>query len=143
MKPLGLSGLWQALRSANGPAQHLLMGVWGLITTAGFYQVGVPVPLLLAWAFASLVVVYCTVWSTKPTLLKALKTDTMLTVMVLSLYLWEEFTTGITTPVFFAGRVLAASILSLHGFYLIDLVHRQMLDAQAFEKSLRDESDVE
>lgn len=130
MKPLGIQGLKQALRSANGPAQHLLMGVWGLITTAGFWQVGVPVPVLLAWALASITVVYCTVWATKPTLLRALKLDTMLTVMVLSLYLWEEWITGIMTPVFFAGRVLAGSVLAMHGFYLIDLVHRQILDAQ-------------
>ena len=130
MKPLGIQGLKQALRSANGPAQHLLMGVWGLITTAGFWQVGVPVPVLLAWAMASIMVVYCTVWATKPTLLRALKLDTMLTVMVLSLYLWEEWITGIMTPVFFAGRVLAGSVLAMHGFYLIDLVHRQILDAQ-------------
>ena len=130
MKPLGIQGLKQALRSANGPAQHLLMGVWGLITTAGFWQVGVPVPVLLAWAMASMTVIYCTVWATKPTLLRALKLDTMLTVMVLSLYLWEEWITGIMTPVFFAGRVLAGSVLAMHGFYLIDLVHRQILDAQ-------------
>jgi len=130
MKPLGIQGLKQALRSANGPAQHLLMGVWGLITTAGFWQVGVPIPVLLAWAMASVTVIYCTVWATKPTLLRALKLDTMLTVMVLSLYLWEEWITGIITPVFFAGRVLAGSVLAAHGFYLIDLVTRQMLDAQ-------------
>jgi len=129
MKPLGIQGLKQALRSANGPAQHLLMGVWGLITTAGFWQVGVPVPVLLAWAMASMTVIYCTVWATKPTLLRALKLDTMLTVMVLSLYLWEEWITGIITPVFFAGRVLAGSVLAAHGFYLIDLVTRQMSDA--------------
>jgi|SRR6056300_808532 hypothetical protein len=135
MQPLGLHGLKLALRTANGPAQHLLMGVWGIITTAGFWAVNVPIPFLAVWVLCSLAVIYCTIWSERPRLLFALKADTMLTVTVLSLYLWEEYTTGITTPVFFAGRLAAASVLVAHGFYLIDLVHRQILDAAAFKRA--------
>lgn len=140
MKPLGLKGLYRALRSANGPAQHLLMGVWGLITTAGFYQVGVPTFLLISWAIASLAVVYCTVWTDKQTLLRVIKTDTIFSIMVLTLYLYEEYTTGITTPVFFAGRVVAGSVLVLHGLYLIDLVQRQIHEALYLEERLKNES---
>jgi len=140
MKPLGVQGLWKALRSANGPAQHLLMGIWGLITTAGFYEVGVPTALLVAWAIASLAVVYCTVWTDKPTLLRSLKVDTMFSIMVLTLYLWEEYTTGITTPVFFAGRVVAGSVLTMHGLYLIDLVQRQIHESLYIEERIKNES---
>jgi hypothetical protein len=140
VKPLGLSGLQKALRSANGPAQHLLMGVWGLITTAGFYEVGIPAYLLITWALASLAVVYCTIWTAKPALLRVLKLDTMLSIMVLCLYLYEEYTTGITTPIFFAGRVVAGSVLSLHGLYLVDLVQRQIHEALYFEERLKHES---
>ena len=140
MKPLGLQGLWKALRSANGPAQHLLMGIWGLITTAGFYQVGVPTVLLISWAIASLAVVYCTIWAGKQTLLRAIKTDTIFSIMVLTLYLYEEYTTGITTPVFFAGRVVAGSVLVIHGLYLIDLVQRQIHEALYLEERLKNES---
>ena len=140
MKPIGLKGLYRALRSANGPAQHLLMGIWGLITTAGFYQVGVPTFLLISWAIASLAVVYCTIWTGKPTLLRAIKTDTIFSIMVLTLYLYEEYTTGITTPVFFAGRVVAGSVLVLHGLYLIDLVQRQIHEALYLEERLKNES---
>lgn len=135
MQPLGLDGLKLALKTANGPAQHLLMGVWGIITTAGFWAVNVPIPFLVVWALCSLAVIYCTIWSVRPRLLLALKADTMLTVTVLFLYLWEEYMTGITTPVFFAGRLAAASVLIAHGFYLIDLVHRQILDAEAFKRA--------
>ena len=142
MKPLGLDGLRLALKSANGPAQHLLMGVWGLIVTSGFWAVNVPVPSLVIWGLCSFSVVYCTIWAHKPKLLYALKADTLLTVTVLLLYLWEEYTTGITTLVFFVGRVAAASVLIAHGFYLIDLVHRQILDARAFERANKKDSVV-
>jgi len=139
MKPLGLSGLKKALRSANGPAQHLLMGAWGLITTAGFYEVGIPAYLLITWALASLGVIYCTVWAGKRFLLNVLKLDTMLTIMVLCLYLYEEYTTGITTPIFFAGRVVAGAVLSFHGIYLVDLVQRQIHEALYLEERLKNE----
>lgn len=140
MKPLGLLGLKKSLYSANGPAQHLLLGVWGLIVTAGFYKVGIPAYFLITWALVSLSVIYCTIWARKVVLLNFLKLDTMLTIMVLCLYLYEEYATGITTPVFFAGRVIAGTVLSLHGFYLIDLVQRQIHEALYVEERLKNES---
>jgi hypothetical protein len=93
MKPLGLLGLKKSLYSANGPAQHLLLGVWGLIVTAGFYKVGIPAYFLITWALVSLSVIYCTIWAGKVVLLNFLKLDTMLTIMVLCLYLYEEYAT--------------------------------------------------
>ena len=139
MKPLGLLGLKKSLYSANGPAQHLLLGVWGLIVTAGFYKVGIPAYFLITWALVSLSVIYCTIWAGKVVLLNFLKLDTMLTIMVLCLYLYEEYATGITTPIFFAGRVTAGTVLSLHGFYLIDLVQRQIHEALYVEERLKNE----
>jgi hypothetical protein len=31
MKPLGLKGTYDSLRSANGTAQHLLLSIWGIV----------------------------------------------------------------------------------------------------------------
>lgn len=137
MKPLGLKGLWRSLRSANGPAQHMLIGVWGIIAAAGFYDVNVPNVFLVSWVLASIAVIYCTVWASKPNLLIALKIDAVLSAMVLSLYLFEAYTAGITTLVFFAGRLVAGSVLVLHGLYLVDLVQRQIFEATYIEDNLK------
>jgi hypothetical protein len=133
MKPLGLKGTYESLRSANGTAQHLLLSIWGIVAAGGFYAVGISNLHLIAWVAASLVVMYCTIWTKKPCLLWALRLDVMLTAVVLAEYLYIEFDTGINTVVFFLGRLSAGVILLAHGLYLANLVRRQMLEHKRFE----------
>jgi len=133
MKPLGLKGTYEAIRSANGPAQHLLLSVWGIVAAGGFYAVGISNLHLIAWIIASVLVCYCTVWRGKWCLLWALRLDVMISFIVLAEYLYIEWDTGINTMVFFLGRLAAGSILLVHGMYLANLVIRQMLEHKRFE----------
>jgi len=133
MKPLGLRGTYESLKSANGTAQHLLLSIWGIIAAGGFYAVGISNLHLTAWVAASILVMYCTIWTKKPCLLWAIRLDVMLTTVVLAEYLCIEWDTGINTVVFFLGRISAAVILLTHGLYLANLVRRQMLEAKRFE----------
>ena len=133
MKPLGLKGTYQSLRSANGTAQHLLLSSWGIIAAGGFYAVGISNLHLIAWVLASVLVAYCTIWRGKLCLLWALRLDVMLSAIVLAEYLYIEWDTGINTVVFFLGRLAAGVILLVHGLYLANLVRRQMLEHKRFE----------
>ena len=133
MKPLGLKGTYQSLRSANGTAQHLLLSIWGIIAAGGFYAVGISNLHLIAWVLASVLVAYCTIWRGKWCLLWALRLDVMLSAIVLAEYLYIEWDTGINTLVFFLGRLTAGVILLAHGLYLANLVRRQMLEHKRFE----------
>jgi hypothetical protein len=133
MKPLGLRGTYESLRTANGTAQHILLSVWGIIAAGGFYAVGISNLHLGAWVFASLLVLYCTVWRGKWCLLWALRLDVMISAVVLAEYLYIEWDTGINTLVFFLGRLAAGVLLLIHGLYLANLVRRQMLEHKKFE----------
>ena len=133
MKPLGLKGVYESLRSASGTAQHLLLSVWGIIAAGGFYAVGISDVHLVGWVLASVLVTYCTVWRSKWCLLWALRLDVMITAIVLAEYLYIEWDTGINTVVFFLGRLAAGIILLVHGLYLSNLVRRQMLEHKKFE----------
>ena len=133
MKPLGLKGTYQSLRSANGTAQHLLLSIWGIIAAGGFYAVGISNLHLIAWVLASVLVAYCTIWRGKWCLLWALRLDVMLSAIVLAEYLYIEWDTGINTLVFFLGRLAAGVIMFVHGLYLANLVRRQMLEHKRFE----------
>ena len=140
MKALGVKGVYESLRSANGTAQHLLLSAWGIVAAGGFYAVGISDVHLVGWVLASVLVTYCTVWRGKWCLLWALRLDVMLTAIVLAEYLWIEWDTGINTLVFFMGRLAAASLLLVHGLYLSNLVRRQMLEQRLFEEDIRHES---
>ena len=133
MKPLGLRGTYESLRSANGTAQHLLLSVWGIIAAGGFYAVGISNLHLTAWVVTSILVAYCTIWRGKWCLLWALRVDVMLTAIILAEYLYIEWDTGINTVVFFLGRLAAGVIMLIHGLYLANLVRRQMLEHKRFE----------
>ena len=140
MKALGVKGVYESLRSANGTAQHLLLSAWGIVAAGGFYAVGISNLHLLVWVLASVLVTYCTIWRGKWCLLWALRLDVMLTAIVLAEYLWIEWDTGINTLVFFMGRLAAAGLLLVHGLYLSNLVRRQMLEQRLFEEDIRHES---
>ena len=133
MSPLGLKGTYQSLRSANGKAQHLLLSIWGIIAAGGFYAVGISDIHLIAWVLASFLVMYCTIWRGKWCLLWALRLDVIISAIILAEYLYIEWDTGISTLVFFTGRLAAGVILLTHGLYLSNLVRRQMLEHRRFE----------
>ena len=133
MKPLGLKVTYESLRSANGTAQHLLLSIWGIIAAGGFYAVGISNIHLIAWVLSSILVAYCTIWRGKWCLLWALRLEVIITLVILFEYLYIEWDTGVNTVVFFLGRLFAGLVMLVHGFYLADLVRRQMLEAKRFE----------
>ena len=133
MKALGLKGTYEALRSASGTAQHIMLSVWGVIAAGGYFALGISNFHLLAWISTSVFVLFCTIWASKHWLLWALRLDVMISFIVLAEYLYIEWDTGINTIVFFLGRLAAGSILLVHGMYLANLVRRQMLEHKRFE----------
>jgi hypothetical protein len=64
MRPLGLHGAYQAIRSANGPAQHIAVSLVGL-TYAGMFVGMVPGAILWAWVASSVLVLVATIWLKK------------------------------------------------------------------------------
>lgn len=136
---MGLSRTLQSLRSANGTAQHLLLGVWGVIIAGMYHNMGVPDLLLLLWTALSVAVVVATVWLNKTLLKYLLVADVMVSVSVLVLY--ATHTKTVTHPMgmvmthshFDIGaHFVAAIVMILHGLYLADLTNRQILESRRF-----------
>lgn len=132
MKALGLKGTYEALRSASGTAQHIMLSVWGVIAAGGYFALGISNFHLLAWVSTSVFVLFCTIWTSKRWLLWALRLDVMITMAVMLEYFAIVAEEGIPTPVFFLGRVAAGTTIMLHGLYLSNLVRRQILEHKKF-----------
>ena len=86
---LGLRGTYNAIRTANGPAQHIACAITGIIY-AGMFVDMVPDPVLIAWAGVSAVIICAVIWMNKSILMFLLIIDFVLSCMVLSFYLMHE-----------------------------------------------------
>lgn len=143
MKPLGLKGAYKSVRTSNGTAESLLLGVWGFIAAGAFYKLGIMDGgahaeslsgfHVFCWALSSLFVIYCTLWSERTSLLWALRVDVIIKVVLFLEYLFVVFTTGIPIMIFFILRCVVVFVLVMQGLYLADLVHRQIIEFKKFE----------
>ena len=84
--PLGLSKTWDAIKNANGPAQHIMYGIWGFIIAGMYVDMGVPNLLVFTWAAFSMITILAVVWCSKNILKNILLVDVLLTAIVLGLY---------------------------------------------------------
>lgn len=146
---LGLRGTYRAVRSANGPAQHIACAVIG-ITYAGMFYHMVPTPILTGWVVTSVLVAVSVVWLSKKILKLSLIADFVLSMLVLTFYLMHD--PAPSGPVYYSmgmGGVaryaptempmniiemfshgLASVIMALWSLYLANLVSRQELERQ-------------
>lgn len=157
---LGLKGTWEAIKSANGPAQHILYGIWGFIIAGMYLDMGVPNSLVISWALASFITILVVIWSSKKALKRVLLLDVSLTALVLGLYVSTAYIYKPMSmePVYyintaegmeamqrmgiglhdlsswsmFISYILPCLVLILHGIYLANLVERQELEKKRF-----------
>ena len=151
-KALGIKGTYQAIRSANGPAQHIAVALVGL-TYAGMFVTMVPDAILWAWAASSALVLVATIWLPKIWLKRSLLLDFTLSCMVLTFYFMHD--PAPSGPIYHVMAVdgmnianrgdhgmnmidrfshaLACVMMAGWSLYLSNLVQRQLLEAQRFE----------
>lgn len=156
---LGISGTYQAIRSANGPAQHIAVALVGL-TYCGMFVGMVPDAIIGAWAGSSVLVLLATVWLKKVWLKRALLIDFVLSFTVLTFYFLHDHSAP-SGPVYHVmtahgmeagsrgqssmsmldmfSHGLACAMMALWSLYLANLVQRQLLEAQRFEVSFEGE----
>jgi len=146
---LGLRGTYQAIRTANGPAQHIAAATVGLSYCSMFYRM-VPDPILIAWAGASVLVAVSVVWLSKKILMIALLSDFVLSMLVLMFYLMHDpapigpvyYSANLGGVARYAPQEMSMSMIEMFShalscamiagwtLYLANLVMRQRLEAQ-------------
>lgn len=151
----GLRATYDAIRTANGPAQHIAISIVGLTYTGMFHGM-VPEAVLISWALSSLAVLVSTVWLTRWWLKRALILDFFLSCIVLSLFMMHKpAPTGFVyysrtaeamkmhmpshTPMSFwdtFSHGAACVMMAIWSLYLANLVHRQMLERSRFDARL-------
>lgn len=151
-KALGINGTYQAIKSANGPSQHIAVSLVGL-SYAGMFVGMVPNVILWAWVAASVLVLLSTVWLKKVWLKRSLLLDFTLSCMVLVFYfMYDPEPTGPIYHVMTADGMhtstrghpgmslvdkishgIACVMMAAWSLYLSNLVQRQILEMQRFE----------
>ena len=86
---LGLSGTYNAIKTANGPAQHIACSMVGITYAGMFYQM-VPDLILMGWVGTSVLVALAVIWLNKKILMVTLLADFVLSMMVLTFYLMHD-----------------------------------------------------
>lgn len=152
MKPLGIKGTYTAIRTANGPAQHVAISLVGL-TYAGMFVGMVPDLLVASWVGSSVLVLAATVWMTRKWLKSFLLLDFVLSCMVLTFYFMHD--PAPAGPVYHVmtadgmhtatrgshgmsvidqfSHALACVMMAAWSLYLSNLVQRQILEAERYE----------
>ena len=155
---LGIKGTYEAIRSANGPAQHLAVSFVGL-TYCGMFIGMVPSFILWAWVASSVLVLASTIWLKKVWLKRSLLLDFTLSCMVLTFYFMHD--PAPTGPIYHvmsidgmrmadrgghgmnmidkASHAFACIFMAGWSLYLSNLVQRQLLERQRFEVAFEGE----
>ena len=148
---LGIRGAYQAVRTANGPAQHIACSIVGL-TYAGMFHGMVPDLILWGWAAMSVMVLLAVIWLPKILLKVALLGDFTFSALVLAFYFMHDpkpvgfvyysaanrrhgQAPGMTQMSFVDTRSHAGAVvmMALWSLYLSNLVHRQLLEKARFD----------
>lgn len=146
---LGLRGTYKAIRTANGPAQHIACAIIG-ISYAGMFYCMVPDAILAGWVGTSVLVAIAVIWLSKKILMASLIADFVLSMLVLTFYLMHD--PAPTGPVYYSANLggvaryapqemsmnmiemfshaLATVIMAAWSLYLANLVHRQILERE-------------
>ena len=148
---LGLRGAYHAVKTANGPVQHLACAIVGLIYAGMFHHL-IPDWVLIGWAAMSALVIVAVVWLPKVMLKYSLLGDFVFSALVLAFYFRDDtapqgfvyysaanmshgYAPGMTQMSFLdtlshAGAVVMMALWSL---YLSNLVQRQLLEKARFD----------
>jgi hypothetical protein len=157
-KALGMKGTYQAIKGANGPAQHIAVALVGLTYSGMFYGM-VPDVVLASWIASSALVLIATVWLPKIWLKRSLILDFALSSIVLAFYLMpvpkpmvpvyhiatingmEQVNRGmeVMSHIDHLSHGLAATMMAVWSLYLSNLVQRQLLEAHRFEVAFEGE----
>jgi|TARA_R110002167_G_C12454747_1_gene632120 hypothetical protein len=151
---VGLRNTWRQVLNANGPAQMISYGFWGVIVAGLFYGVDTscyPNWLIITWGVVSASVIPFTIWGGKSLLKFTLLLDTVLSAYILTLFLMHvphttEFVYSISTlnGIKEASRgmshtsvsewfhAVALVWMSFHSIYLANLTQRQILEKKRF-----------
>lgn len=148
---LGLRGTYKAIRTANGPAQHISCAIVGL-TYAGMFAGMVPGPILVAWAATSVMIIAAVVWLPKLVLKYTLLADFVFSAMVLTFYFMHDpkpqgyvyYTAGnmtrghapqmsSMTMMEMLSHSVAVIVMASWALYLSNLVSRQILERKRFD----------
>lgn len=154
-KPLGLSGFYNKIQTANGPAQIVSYAVWGTIVAGmlwGFCPDHLPHWLLTIWGGLSVTTLVTTIWFSRPVTKNLLVLDMILSMVVLMLYVMHDpHTTQIIYTVDASGNFVRPKMVMdqvahhfhtigvvwmvLHSAYLAHLINRQELETKRFNKA--------
>jgi len=148
---LGLTGTYEAIKSANGPAQHISCAIVGL-TYAGMFAGMVPAPILIGWAAMSVMIIAAVVWLPKLVLKYTLLADFVFSAMVLTFYFMHDpqpqgyvyYTAGdmtrghapqmeSMTQIEMMSHSVAVIVMAGWALYLSNLVSRQILERKRFD----------
>jgi hypothetical protein len=155
MPILGLRKTYAKVMSANGPAQMLTYGFWGVLMAGMFWGVCdmcFPPELLIFWGAISAAVVPITVWGTPAMLRNILLLDVVVSAYIMVVFLTHE--PHVAEFVYYTPSVdgmdmahrgsghglsdwfhAAALIwMTLHAVYLADLTNRQILERKRFSQ---------
>ena len=143
---MGLKATYNAIRTANGPAQHIACAIWGVVMAGMFAEMVNPY-ILIAWAACSILVITAVVWLPRIYLKLSLIADFFISTLVLSEYMTYS---PAPTPIYHVNTVngmqavsrsahshvdvamwshsLAIITLCAWSLYLANLVHRQILE---------------
>lgn len=141
-----------AIRTANGPAQHVAISLVGL-TYCGMFVGMVPDLLIAAWVGSSALVLASTVWLTREWLKLFLLMDFVLSCMVLTFYFMHDSAPDVSMYHVMTidgmqtasrgshgmsiadqfSHALACVMMAGWSLYLADLVGRQMLEAERYD----------
>ena len=149
---LGIRGTYHAIKTANGPAQHIACSLVGL-TYCAMFDGMVPSPVLIMWGLSSLMVAFSTIWMKKIVLQYCLMLDFFLSLLVLTYYMmYTPAHTGFvyysssdmtsaytlrgehTSPVKTIAHGASIVMMAAWSLYLSDLVRRQILDRKLFDR---------
>lgn len=153
--PLGVSETYKKVMSANGPAQMLTYAFWGVLMAGMFHGVCdmcIPDSLLICWACASAGVAFATIWLGRWHLRNMILLDVFLSAWVLVIFMMHE--PHVTEFVYYTSsmdgmnerstashkplsewfHIGALVWMALHGMYLADLTHRQILERKRFKQ---------
>lgn len=155
MEHLGLKNTYHKVMRANGPAQMLTYGFWGVLMAGMFHGVddkAFPMWLLLFWGAVSASVVPATVWCSPVVLRNVLLLDVVISSYLMVIFLTYEphvsqhvyhvmTADGMKARVPNEGHSVsdwfhASSLvwMTLHAIYLADLTNRQILEKRRFSQ---------
>lgn len=148
---MGLKTVYDAIRTANGPAQHISCALVGL-TYAGMFAGMVPAPILWGWASMSALIILAVIWLPKIILKYSLLADFVFSNLVLTFYFMHK--PAPTGFVYYSSGSMqrgynptdhgmsiveqlshgsAVVLMAAWSLYLSNLVHRQILERKRFD----------